>query len=591
VAQVLLVVLALVLPFEVPLFHLGPLVITSVELLLYLVIAAWVAGCLVGIAGSGSRRAFGETLRGALGASHEPLVRAVALYLAVVVVSALAASEHRAPAVKFALRTLSGGILFFAVRDLVRSHALYRRVVLGLVLGAVISAVAALIESAVPASLPLWRWFRPTAFTTLGLPRASGTFVYPTVAAMYWEAALPLLVVLAEDERGSLRGVWRFIRGGAAIASAGLLVLAVLTTATRSALGGMIVAGGALLVLLWRRGRAVRRVALGIALVLVLFIGSVFGIERSSLLAQRLQWWEDGSWYRVRYEVGATPRTMIASTVVGVPLTLHNTGTVAWPAAGNHPVRLSYHWETSDARTFFEGRRTLLTKEVPAGSMTALVGMVDVPATPGWYRLRWDLVREGVTWFSHRGNPTGDQRVHVTTGVAVSDRAPAPPATPQRSVAQDPPTRSELWAVAVRLWRRHPLLGVGPDNYRHLFSNELAARSDGRRFNDERMHANSLYFETLADLGLAGLVALGLMMLALAATVRERATAGSVVALACSIGVTTFFVHGLFDYFFPFTSTFSLFWLLLAMTKPAQPSASQASSPGSSGSSPRARPP
>src|SRR5579859_3922394 len=41
VAQRLLILLALTLPFEVPLFRLGPLQITTVELALYAMLTAW----------------------------------------------------------------------------------------------------------------------------------------------------------------------------------------------------------------------------------------------------------------------------------------------------------------------------------------------------------------------------------------------------------------------------------------------------------------------------------------------------------------------------------------------------------------------
>ena len=66
--------------------------------------------------------------------------------------------------------------------------------------------------------------------------------------------------------------------------------------------------------------------------------------------------------------------------------------------------------------------------------------------------------------------------------------------------ATDRLPRGILWRAAFVAWRAHPLLGIGPDNFRHR-SREFLGRAS-----DERMHANSLYFETLADLGCAGLL-------------------------------------------------------------------------------------
>ena len=97
--RALLVALALVLPFETPLFSVGPMLVTSAELALYLALAAWGLGVAWNLA-RGSTRA-GDALRGV---ARDPVARAVALWMAVVAVSAIAAPEHRASALKFALR-------------------------------------------------------------------------------------------------------------------------------------------------------------------------------------------------------------------------------------------------------------------------------------------------------------------------------------------------------------------------------------------------------------------------------------------------------------------------------------------------------
>jgi putative inorganic carbon (HCO3(-)) transporter len=133
------------------------------------------------------------------------------------------------------------------------------------------------------------------------------------------------------------------------------------------------------------------------------------------------------------------------------------------------------------------------------------------------------------------------------------------------------PSRRELWRAAVRLWRNHPLLGVGPDNFRHRYP-EVIREGDGGRFEDQRIHANNLYFEVLANLGLAGMATLVLLSYGL-----WRAWKASLIGdveclrLATFVAVGTFFFHGLFDYFLEFTPTFSLWWLLIALAAGPHP--------------------
>jgi hypothetical protein len=577
IARVSLVALPLVLPFEAPLFQLGPLLITTAEVALYLVLAAWGAHLVAKLVRARGR----SPSRGEI--VPEPLVWAAALWLAIVVVSALAAPAHRAAAVKFALRTGSGVLLFFAARDLARSPRWARRVVQAIVAGAALSALGAVVETALPGSVSLWQPFRPQAFTALGLARASGAFAYPTIAAMYWEAAVPLAVAAFF---GTTRGLDRappWVGGALVTALAGLLVVATLLSATRSALVGAAVASGALLILGWRAGIRLRLAAGGTLAVTALLVALVLRPgDTQSLLGQRLQWWRDGSWFGARYLVSPPRLVLSAGKLAGIPVTVQNVGVVAWPHAGRDPVHLSYHWEAigrgQSRLVQFEGRRTRLGQDVAPGATVQLVGVVEVPAAPGRYRLRWDLVRESVTWFSERGNPTADQLVDVVVGASVAPTGNlAELASSSLPTWVTPPTatRTELWRAAVQLWRQHPVLGIGPDNFRRRYPEALALAPGERRFNDERLHANSFYFETLADLGLIGMLALGLVILALVRAVRAHAARGRLVALACGVAAGTFFVHGLLDTFLAFTPLCGLYWLLLGLTsRPAPPGSS-----------------
>jgi hypothetical protein len=580
------VLLPLVLPFEAPLFHVGPLLVTTAELALYLVLGAWAASLLAGWQ-AGER----GVARAALAT---PMARTTAFWLATLFVCALGASTHRGAVLKFALRSLGGGLLFFAARDLLRAPGLGRRVSQAVVAGAVISALAALVDSALPGAESLWRPFRTGAFTALGLPRASGAFAYPTIAAMYWEAAVPLLVVALFGSGRGLDRLRPWIGGLVATVLAGVLIGAMLLSATRTALVGAALASLAMVVLARRTGGPRVRLAAGgsLALTAVLVGLTLLPGRSDSLLSQRLHWWRDGDWFKARYTVATGPLILKAGKTVAVPVTVRNEGALIWLRGGSNPVHLSYHWERDDAtgpRLEFDGRRTILPAAVQPGETVHLLGGVKAPWTPGHYRLRWDMVCEYVTWFSERGNPTADQEVEVVPGpkkpAGTSDDDDMLASSLEDWVTPATPSRAQLWRAAVRLWLRSPLLGVGPDNFRRLYPEVIAPTREGHRFDDDRMHANNFYLETLADLGLLGVAALCLLVAALVRRARVHAAASRLLPLAAAVAVGTFFVHGLLDYFLEFTPSYGLFWLLLGLAESGTPAAPPAEGAGSTDSS------
>jgi hypothetical protein len=558
----LLLLFAVVLPFEAPLFRLGVLQITTVELVLYAMLAVWLADLIAGLRGR-SMRGLVVTLL-----AH-PLAKAAAAFAAVLFLSALLAPSDRGPAIKFALRSLSGILVFFSTRSLARPGDV-RRVAFAVVLGALLSAITAIVDWLVPRSAILWAPFREgNNFAALGLARASGVFSYPTIGAMYWEAAVPLLVVLPFlTANGSGRKPAPTAQSvlGVAFGSA-LFVSAILASATRSGLAGTALACLALLGLTWRLQLGARRAAAA-ALTLTLTLGlglAAFG----SLLGQRLLWWRDDSWYRVEYQVGTTPASTHANASFTVPVTLRNTGVLAWSRAPPSPTHLSYHWERPDGGSAtlsdFEGVRTDLPTDVPPGATVDVLGLVRGPILPGTYRLSWDLVQENVSWFSARGNPKAGRTILVE---APDDTLP-PTSTIERpgpAINPPSPSRPELWHAAVVLFRGRPILGIGPDNFRRRYEAVLGSAGSGELYTDTRIHANSLYFETLADLGFIGIAALAWIGIALLGSVRRLWRSGRLAGLGSAVAAGTFFVHGALDYFFEFTPLLGLFWLLLGLT-------------------------
>jgi uncharacterized protein (DUF3820 family) len=105
------------------------------------------------------------------------------------------------------------------------------------------------------------------------------------------------------------------------------------------------------------------------------------------------------------------PNAKPAPLVVAVK----NTGAVPWPADGDHPVRLSYHWLRDGITTQWDGARALLPHDVQPGEWVVLELPVVPPEGVSIGTLRLDLVEEGVQWFSARGIATSDV-LYVVTG-------------------------------------------------------------------------------------------------------------------------------------------------------------------------------
>jgi hypothetical protein len=242
---------------------------------------------------------------------------------------------------------------------------------------------------------------------------------------------------------------------------------------------------------------------------------------------------------------------------------------VTWYPGGLRPVALSYHWLDARARLVvrYNGSRTPLPHPVAPGETVTLDAAVRAPTEPGAYILAWDMVAEHAGWFSARGAPVAEVVVTVAGAPELSQPAPDPePAgTPRRIQARAaPPERSRLWGAALRLWRANPLLGIGPDVFRHVYGPELGLSSW-----DDRIHTNNLYLELLVGAGIAGLAAfLALAGAALLAGWRALARSSAAphqwwVALACTAGLAAYLFHGTLDMFLEYSATYLLFWALL----------------------------
>jgi O-Antigen ligase len=556
-----LVFLAALLPFEKleTLARIGPLQLSSVELFLYLALAVWGAALVAGW-WAGERDLLERMERAPF--AH----RAVAMFGLVLFLSAALAPAARGTAMKFALRSVGGMLLYAAAADLLRAPGATTRVAKALVGGALVASLLAVAETHSARVGALLRPFHLQTFEALGRPRASGPFQYPNIAAMYLEAVAPLALALGAAALAVRRSRLRL--AGVALALF-LLLDGVLATASRAGLVGGLVA---VLALAFLHGR--RRETRALATAVLATVLALAALASGSALVGRYRFWQDGEWYRAVVrpsggQQGRLPPVLAPSRTATETLEVQNQGALAWLRAPPCPVVLSYHWldAGTGAVVVRDGLRTVLPFDLTRGDSAEVRAVVRAPPRPGRYILWWDLVHEHTTWFSERGDPGLREPIVVDGGVGVDGgagvAAGAPP--PRPVVQQTLPegiTRGVLWQAAVAAWRAHPLLGIGPDNFRHLSGQFL-----GRDRTDERLHANSLYFETLADLGMVGVLAFAGLVAALVGAGRRAVGAPSSRSLALGVGagLATYLLHGVLDYFLEFTPTYALFWLLAGM--------------------------
>ena len=106
------------------------------------------------------------------------------------------------------------------------------------------------------------------------------------------------------------------------------------------------------------------------------------------------------------YDQTTTPTQVAAGMVRDISVRVTNYGQRAWPAAGTNPVRLSYHLFTSaGAVVVWDGNRGTLAADVAPGQAATVTVTVAFPSSTGSYTIAWDLVQEGVAWFSGLGVP------------------------------------------------------------------------------------------------------------------------------------------------------------------------------------------
>lgn len=116
----------------------------------------------------------------------------------------------------------------------------------------------------------------------------------------------------------------------------------------------------------------------------------------------------------------ASPASIVPGGDVPVVVRVQNTGLETWPAGGDHPVRLGYHWfDGTPVAVVWDGARATLPHDVNPGEQLSFTVTVRAPRAEGTFILAWDMVQEGVGWFSGHAVGMKQDLVRVQNGVTL----------------------------------------------------------------------------------------------------------------------------------------------------------------------------
>jgi hypothetical protein len=156
--------------------------------------------------------------------------------------------------------------------------------------------------------------------------------------------------------------------------------------------------------------------------------------------------------FRVTWGLTNTSNSMAVNSMRNFNVTLRNAGDWEWPAGGNTRVSVGYHWKKGSCpggvNAVWSGYRTGFSDDIdPGQTVLGLPVQVQAPSSPGTYCLMYDVVQNGIAWFSERGATTLNRTVNVTGGSGGGPTATVPPAT---ATASPSPTTVGATATPTR---------------------------------------------------------------------------------------------------------------------------------------------
>jgi hypothetical protein len=122
--------------------------------------------------------------------------------------------------------------------------------------------------------------------------------------------------------------------------------------------------------------------------------------------------------YGVAWGAQTTPTTSTPGATMTGTVSFTNTGSQTWTAGGTNAVHLGAEWRSgacpNTGTVTWNPARSVLAGDVPQGGVVNNLPLkITAPSALGTYCLSYDLVREGITWFSWQGVPTLNITVQV----------------------------------------------------------------------------------------------------------------------------------------------------------------------------------
>lgn len=546
-----LALLAFSLPFELdaPLWQIGPLVITNVELLLFLTLVLTAVFLLI------------FNLKWVQPDRYWWLLL---LFVGGVFLSALLAPQWASNAFKAALRLISGILLALAVLQIVRQREDGRTISIVLLAGGLIATFIGWWE--ISQSELVWASLFRSHITRVGsYLRLTGTFDYANQAAMFIEATVPFLVAAAWSvSTGNLSRRYKYPLLVLILLLALCYLQASILTLSRASFATIILV--CLLLGIWltvRQTVANKKMAkwwLGLAALTALLIAVNYVLNPQ--LRLRLQGGNVDEWYLARIVV-PSKLEMPDGAALDVPVTVINDGALVWSSRGENPILLGARWINRQENQVYGEMLWPFPGIVNPQDTVQMTVPLIAPPDSGAYELRWDVVHKNVTWF---GNKSGRYATSLVTVLPNDGQAELWTSGVNGQAAWEyagpVPNRTALWMLGLNMIQERPLFGIGLDNFRLIYGERLDVP-----YFDNTVHTNNFYLELLVSLGIIGAIPFlfwaAALLVDMLRTLRRLDLTMWQVALAA--GLLAFFIHGFLDFFLLFNATGLLFWLLAGL--------------------------
>jgi SAM-dependent methyltransferase len=123
--------------------------------------------------------------------------------------------------------------------------------------------------------------------------------------------------------------------------------------------------------------------------------------------------------FRAAIHVHSIPERVVAGAAITASLLIQNRGTKGWAAGHQAPGEVRVGIQLLDGASHVIARdyaRASLQADVLPGQTCSPQVTFPAPDRAGTYRLKFDLVVEGVTWFEPTGSPVAIRQLSVDTG-------------------------------------------------------------------------------------------------------------------------------------------------------------------------------